>query len=168
MTFDTDDGKSADVWVYDRSSASAMRRLTFSGRNRHPVWSPDGRWIVFQSDRDGDLGMYRQRADGSGAPERLTTADRATAHVPQSWSPSGDLLLFTSNTGGTLNAWTGASNPGSTSTLMILSLKDRRVEPFAGVQSHDRAANAEFSPDGAWVAYSSGTGHRRSTCVRFR
>ena len=156
VTFDTDDGKSADVWVYDRSSASAMRRLTFSGRNRHPVWSPDGRWIVFQSDRDGDLGMYRQRADGSGAPERLTTADRATAHVPQSWSPSGDLLLFTSNTGGTLNAWTGASNPGSTSTLMILSLKDRRVEPFAGVQSHNRAVNAEFSPDGAWVAYSSG------------
>jgi Tol biopolymer transport system component len=165
VTFGTDDGKSADVWVYDLSRASAMRRLTFSGRNRHPTWSRDGRWIVFQSDRAGDFGLYRQRADGSGTPERLTTADHTTAHVPQSWSPSGDMLLFTSNTGGVLNAWTGASNPGSTSTLFMLSLKNRRVEPFAGIQSHDRAVNAEFSPDGAWVAYSTGI---RPTAVYVR
>jgi serine/threonine-protein kinase len=156
VTFGTDDGKSADVWVYDLSRASAMRRLTFSGRNRHPIWSRDSRWIVFQSDREGDLGLYRQRADGSGAPERLTTADRATAHVPQSWSASGDTLLFTANTGGVRNAWTGAINPGSTSTLLMLSLKNRQVEPFAHIQSQDRAVNAEFSPDGAWVAYSTG------------
>jgi len=156
VTFGTDDGKSADVWVYDLSRASAVRRLTFSGRNRHPIWSRDSRWIVFQSDREGDLGLYRQRADGSGAPERLTTADRAVTHVPQSWSASGDTLLFTANTGGVLNAWTGAINPGSTSTLLMLSLKNRQVEPFAHIQSQDRAVNAEFSPDGAWVAYSTG------------
>jgi serine/threonine-protein kinase len=161
VTFDTDDGKAADVWVYDLSRASAMRRLTFGGRSRHPIWSRDGRWIAFQSDREGDLGLYRQRADGTGVPERLTKADPATAHVPQSWSPSGDVLLFTSNRGGALNAWTGATNPGSTSTLFVLSLKDRTTEPFAGVQSQDRAVNAEFSPDGAWVAYS--TGIRPST-----
>jgi Tol biopolymer transport system component len=156
VTFDTDDGKGADVWVYDLSRGSAARRLTFGGRNRHPIWSRDGRWITFQSDREGDLGLYRQRADGTGAPERLTKADPATAHVPQSWSPAGDILLFTSNKGGILSAWTGAINPGSTSTLLMLTLKDRKAEPFAGVQSQDRAANAEFSPDGAWVAYSSG------------
>ena len=96
---------------------------------------------------------------------RLTTADRETAHVPQSWSPSGDMLLFTSNTGGVLNAWTGARNQGSTSTLFILSLKNRQVEPFAGIRSHDRAVNAEFSPDGAWIAYSTGI---RPTTVYLR
>jgi serine/threonine-protein kinase len=161
VVFDTDDGRGADVWVYDLSRASAMRRLTFGGRNRHPIWSRDGRWITFQSDREGDLGLYRQRADGAGAPERLTRADPSTAHVPQSWSPAGDILLFTSNKGGALGAWTGAFNPGSTSTLFSLSLKDRKVEPFGGVQSQDRAVNAEFSPDGALVAY--GTGMRPST-----
>jgi serine/threonine-protein kinase len=156
LTFDVDDGKDADVWVYDISGASAMRRLTFGGRNRHPIWSRDGHWIAFQSDRDGDRGIFRQRADGTGAAERLTTAMTGTSHVPQSWSPTGDWLLFSSNTGGLLDAWTGARNPGQKSTLMLLKMKDRTTASFPNGQSTDRAANGEFSPDGAWIAYSVG------------
>jgi serine/threonine-protein kinase len=156
LTFDTDDGKDANVWVYELSGTSPMRRLTFGGRNRHPIWSRDGRWIAFQSDREGDLALFRQRADGTGAPERLTTADRTTAHVPQSWSADDGKLLFTVNTGGVLGAWTGPQNPGSSSVLMLLSMQDRKVEPFAGIQTRDRAVNAEISPDGSWVAYSTG------------
>ena len=155
LTLDTDDGKETNVWVYELSGATAMRRLTFGGRNRHPIWSRDGQWITFQSDRDGDLGLFRQRADGTGAAERLTKADRATAHVPQSWSADGGQLLFTVNTGGVLEAWNGPQNPGSRSVLMLLSMRERKVESFGDVQTRDRAVNAEFSPDGAWVAYNS-------------
>ena len=120
LTFDTDDGKDANVWVYELSGASAMRRLTFGGRNRHPIWSRDGQWITFQSDREGDLALFRQRVDGT-AVERLTKAAQGTAHVPQSWSADGGHLLFTENKGGVLGAWTGAQNPGSSSVLMLLS-----------------------------------------------
>ena len=49
-----------------------MQRLTFGGSNRYPVWSRDGRWVAFQSDRDGDRAIFRQAADGSGTAERLT------------------------------------------------------------------------------------------------
>ena len=54
VAFGSDDGKEAIVWVHDLSGSSAPRRLTFGGRNKFPVWSPDGDRIVFQSDREGE------------------------------------------------------------------------------------------------------------------
>ena len=80
------------MWIYDVSGASAMRRLTLGGRNRVPVWSADGQRVAFQSDRDGDLGLFWQRADGTTPAERLTKPDKDTAHVPESWSPDGKTL----------------------------------------------------------------------------
>jgi dipeptidyl aminopeptidase/acylaminoacyl peptidase len=156
VAFEAQDSTGTDVWIYDLSGYSAMRRLTFGGHNRHPIWTRDGKRITFQSDREDDLGLFSQRADGTGAVERLTKAEKGTAHVPQSWSPKSDRLLFTANTGGVLGARTGANNPGSHSTLLLLSIAPLRTEPFAGIESRDRAVNAEFSPDGAWVAYSTG------------
>src|SRR4029079_10178698 len=58
----TDDGKDASVWIYDMSGATSIRRLTLGGRNRVPVWSPDGVHVAFQSDREGDLAIFLQRA----------------------------------------------------------------------------------------------------------
>src|SRR5262249_2939665 len=45
------DGSGPNVWIVDVTGARAMRRLTFGGRNKYPVWSPTGDRIVFQSDR---------------------------------------------------------------------------------------------------------------------
>ena len=50
----TNDGKEDSISLYDLSGASPMRRLTYGGNNRVPVWSPDGNRIAFQSDREGD------------------------------------------------------------------------------------------------------------------
>jgi serine/threonine protein kinase/Tol biopolymer transport system component len=137
VTFGSDDGRDAIVWVYDLSGASAPRRLTFGGRNKFPVWSADGERIAFQSDREGDAGIFWQRVDG-GRAERLTRADTGTAHVPESWSKDG-VLLFTVAKGATFSLWTS-------------SVRDRKQEPFAGVQS-STPTGAVFSPDGKWVAY---------------
>ena len=49
-----------------------MRRLTFGGNSRFPIWSRDSQRVTFQSDRDGDLAIFWQRADGTGSAERLT------------------------------------------------------------------------------------------------
>ena len=86
LAFGTDDGKEAIVWIYDLSRTGVPRRLTFGGGNRFPIWSGDGQRVVFQSDREGDPGLYWQRADGTGTAERLTTPDKGTAHIPESWS----------------------------------------------------------------------------------
>jgi hypothetical protein len=56
----TDDGRVANVWIYDLSGTSARRQLTFGGRNRFPIWSSDGQRVAFQSDREGDLALFWQ------------------------------------------------------------------------------------------------------------
>jgi serine/threonine-protein kinase len=48
----TDDGKEANIWVYDLSGKTTLRRLTLSGRNLYPVWSSDSKHVLFQSDRE--------------------------------------------------------------------------------------------------------------------
>ena len=116
-----------------------MRRLTFGGNNRFPIWSADGQRVAFQSDREGDLGIFWQRADGTGAAERLTKPDQGHAHVPESWSPGGDRFLFRVTKGQTVTLWTFA-------------WKDKKADPFGGVQSA-APTHAVFSPDGRWVAY---------------
>ena len=80
------------MWVYDLGTGGALRRLTFGGGNYFPIWTLDGQYITFQSNREGDLAIYRQRADGSGGAERLTRVeDGDSAHEPESWSPDGTL-----------------------------------------------------------------------------
>jgi Tol biopolymer transport system component len=141
VAFGGDDGKEQIVWVYDLSGASSMRRLTFGGKNRFPIWSADGRRVAFQSDRDGDLGIFWLPADGNGTAERLTKPEQGTSHVPESWSPDGKRMLMTVTRGPNVSLW-------------ILSLDDKKVAPFAAVQSL-QPINATFSRDGRWVAYQS-------------
>ncbi len=137
------DGKDAAVWVYDLDGKSAMRRLTLSGRDRYPIWSADGLWIAFQSERDGPPSIYRQRADGSGTVERLTTADSGTSHVPDSWSPKNDGLLYSVTKGLDIGLW-------------WYSLSDKKAAPFDNVRNgRGTMSAASFSPDGRWVAYTS-------------
>ncbi|MEO7134339.1 MAG: protein kinase, partial [Vicinamibacterales bacterium] len=64
IAFGTDDGKEAIVWIYDLAGTTSRRRLTFGGNNRFPIWSADGKRVAFQSDRDGDLAIFLQPADG--------------------------------------------------------------------------------------------------------
>ena len=152
VAFTSDDGKESIVWIYDLSGASAMRRLTFGGANRHPVWSSDGTRIAFQSDREGDLGIFWQRSDGTGAPERLTKADKGTVHIPTSWSSDGQTLAFTVVKGTEQAVWTFSLK--SHATTIFASA------PFAAV------ANAVFSPDGRWITYQSSETGRNEIFVR--
>jgi len=86
------------------------------------------------------LAVFAQRADGTGAVERLTKPEQGVSHVPESWSPDSRTLLFSAFKQGTFSSW-------------ILSLDDRKTQPFGNVQSAE-PIGATFSPDGQWVAYS--------------
>jgi WD40-like Beta Propeller Repeat len=68
-------GASKDAVSMSPTITGRVRRLTLDGINRYPIWSPDGRYVVFQSDQSIGAGLFRQVADGSQAAERLTTAD---------------------------------------------------------------------------------------------
>ena len=142
VVFAIDNDTSSDIWTYALAGGTAVRRITFGGRNRFPIWTADGERVVFQSDRDGDRGIYWQRADGASAAERLTKAGADDAHVPESWSPRGDGFLF-------------HVARGLVHTLEFYSLKDRTSTPFGGIESRAPTV-AVFSPDGRWVAYENG------------
>src|SRR5262249_16721739 len=131
----------ANIWVYDLDETKAIQRLTRKGRNRYPVWSADGLQIAFQSDRQGDRGIFLQRADGVGEAERLTTAPQDGAHIPESWSRDGKHLLFT-------------EQKGQFYVLHTLSIDTNTSAPFGDVKSAE-PPGATFSPDGHWIAYAS-------------
>jgi serine/threonine protein kinase len=138
----TDDGKEAAIWVYDlKASASSLRRLTFGGRNQFPIWSPDSRYITFQSDREGDAAIFRQLADGSGAAERLTKPEPGSQHEPESWSPDGKTLSFDYIRGTNQGVWT-VSMDGDRKPALLVDSPDSIVEK-----------HSSFSPNGKWLAY---------------
>ena len=138
LTFGTDDGKDANVHVYAPGSGTSIRRLTFGANNRFPIWAARGTRIAFQSDREGDRGIFWQPVDG-GTAERLTKAEEGTSHVPEAWTPAGDRLLYTVTRGSTVTLWT-------------LSLKEKTNERVGALES-SAPIGAVFSPDGQWIAY---------------
>ena len=128
------DSSGLNIWVIDLTGAYSLRRLTYGGRNRSPLWSPDGERVAFQSDREGDAGIFVQRADGHGTAQRLTRAEAGVSHTPDSWSPDGRFIVY-------------ASNQGSEYSLWSLSVSDAKAEPFDRVRS-GKPLNATLSPDG--------------------
>ncbi len=138
----------------DLAGTSAIQRLTFGGNNRLPIWSSDSRRVTFQSDREGDLGIFWQLADGTGPVERLTKPNPGESHEPESWSPMPNpVLLFSVRKGPDISLW-------------MLSLPDRKIVPFGGVQSTSSPTGAVFSPDGRWVAYTSSQGSKTTVYVQ--
>jgi len=135
------DGSASDIWTYDLSGTTEIKRLTFDGKSRFPVWSGDSRRVTFQSARDGDRGIFWQVADGSSTAERLTTAAADEEHVPESWSRDGTTLLF-------------SVVKGATQALWVFTPEGRKTVPFGRLES-SASLSATFSPEGRWVAYSS-------------
>jgi eukaryotic-like serine/threonine-protein kinase len=138
------DGQSTQVWVYDLAGTSPIRQLTFEGNNRHPAWEPDGQHLAFTSDREHDLGIFRQRSDGTTKAERLTRAEDGTSQTPESWSRDGTRLLFTSSKVGSVGQ--------PTYTLWVLDVRSHESSQFGDVSAY-RLISPDFSPDGRWVAY---------------
>jgi Tol biopolymer transport system component/DNA-binding winged helix-turn-helix (wHTH) protein len=85
---------SMEIWVCN-SDGSSPKQLTSMGRTGTPRWSPDGRWIVFDSDgRFGDSGIYIVSSKGGAV--RPVVADHWNNSVP-SWSRDGRYIYFASN-----------------------------------------------------------------------
>jgi serine/threonine-protein kinase len=149
LAMDIQQGREADVWVYEWGR-DAMSRLTFeAGPDTQPVWTADGRRIAFASAREDKVtpNIYWQRADGTGEAQRLTESKNPQA--PASWHPSGRFLAFTE------------TDPKKGADVMILPMEGdeasgfRPGKPAVFLSTAFFEAAAAFSPDGKWLAYRS-------------
>ncbi|HEV8240454.1 MAG TPA: winged helix-turn-helix domain-containing protein [Thermoanaerobaculia bacterium] len=139
----------SDVWVVDPQDG-AMSRLTFDGFNIEPVWSPDGAWVAYASNRSGPFNVYRRRTDGSQPAERLLTSPHH--QHPTSWSPDGREMMI-----GEVGDDTGFD-------LWVLDLQTRRPRPLLRTPANE--LYAVWSPDGRWFAYMSDEGGQYEIYVR--
>jgi serine/threonine-protein kinase len=147
VVFDTqDDGA---VWIAKLSNVAAKRKLSTGGSNRGPIWSADGKRILYITDYQNEEALYWRAADGTGTPEQLARPVRA----PESLSPMGKELSFiTLMPGGDYDVWT-------------YSFSTKQKMPFVVVPGSPQHSS-HFSPDGKWIAYVSAQTGRLEVWVR--
>ena len=128
-----------DVWVYDLERGVPTRLTFHEGYDGDQVWSPDGEYLVFNSDRGGRDGIFRKRADGSGEAEFIAELEEGSL-FPSSWSSDGKFLIGEASTSGN-DIWALSLEEGA-ELEMFLATEFGEISPA-------------FSPDGRWIAYTS-------------
>ena len=147
VAVDIDDPRSSntDIWVVE-ANRKVSSRFTFDrGQDETPLWSNNGRRLLWLSDRGGKNGFYLKSLDGGTveeSPALPVGVDLSFASAPSDWSRDGRFLLYTDlQEGNALHLWvlpmSGDRKPGR-----LLSGSSADIE-------------GQFSPDGHWVAYSS-------------
>lgn len=162
VAFHRHEGTGGDIWIGDVARDTAVR-LTFSPDrdNANPVWSPDGARIAFAASHAGKSALYAKPADGSGDEELLFESEQTIA--PTTWSPDGKWLVFSAKDVAASPSAAGLAafdRRASGERLWLLSIASRKATPLLDRDSGQPRAvifeeDAQFSPDGRWIAYSS-------------
>src|SRR5689334_19229073 len=85
-----------DIWTADENGQNIKRITVHKARDVYPRFSPDGKWIAFSSDRNGNLDVYVIPTAG-GAVRRLTV--HSADETVLDWTPDGKGILFASQRG---------------------------------------------------------------------
>jgi hypothetical protein len=128
------DARAIGVWVQDVKSDTALRLTLHPSLNQVPVWGPDGKKIVFTSNRKMTNKIFQKNADGSGSEDQITDITAGRMINPWDWSRDGKYLLARNE--GELWYYVPAENKSH------LYIKGPWI-----------VRNAQFSPDGKYVAY---------------
>jgi eukaryotic-like serine/threonine-protein kinase len=143
-----------DIWLIELATGRATPLTDDHAGDYDPTWSPDGKYIVFNSGRLGGSSLFLRASDGSGVDVPLAKFEKAEANsfTVASWSRAGVLIFNVLNKNRDMDLWT-------------LSMSgDRTRKVF--VSSKQSELNATFSPDGRWVAYQSNASGRFEIVVR--
>jgi serine/threonine-protein kinase len=139
-----------DIWIWE-IARSTLTRITFDPEpDLFPVWTRDGRRLAFSEAHSGAINVYAQAADGTGTPERLTTA--AYTQYPDSFTSDGSLLI-------------NELKPDAKPSIALWAAGGKTaVTPLLASSAAMRTA--EISPDGKYVVYESDESSRSEIYVR--
>jgi dipeptidyl aminopeptidase/acylaminoacyl peptidase len=139
-----------NVWLIELAAKRASP-LTAGSFNTSAVWSPDGTRLMFRTLRSGLVEFYQKSAFGSGHEEPVMSLETQRAsgdkgdvaiRIPTDWSPDGRHIVY--------------SNPGTTSRFDVWLLPlANKTSPVKLLDSASDEIQANFSPDGRLLAYSS-------------
>ena len=137
------------VWTFD-FARPILTALTGPGSSQAPLWTPDGKRVVYRATRMGSRNIAWKAADGSGDEQRLTTNDNM--QTPVSVSPDGKLLAYTE------------LDPTRGNDIWLVALDGGKPVPFLRTPASEE--NPHFSPDGRWLAYTSDESGRSELYVQ--
>jgi len=159
IAFDRNEGGNSDVWALDLVRGVPSRITSDPMPDRLPIWSPDGRRILWsrRSGNSGAMDLYINAANGTGRDEKLITMG-TTFGSATDWSRDGALVLYYrpgDMTGQDL--WIAPQSTGASGEPQ---------KPFAYLASPFNEGYGVFSPDGHWIAYESDESGRPEVYVR--
>jgi Tol biopolymer transport system component len=142
----------ADIWFLDVKRGTFTRATSDPANDLAPLWSPDGKWLVFRSSRAGSFDLYLKSMTGTDAAETPLVADNRTK-TALDWTPDGRTLLF------------GALDPQNGADLWAIDVVGDR-KPYPVLRTPFDEMDAHISPDGRWMAYRSNESGRFEIYVR--
>ena len=140
-----------DIWLLDVASGGMTRFTTDPAWEAFPTWSPDGRRIIFTSNRSGTYDLYEKAVTGGGEEKVLYQSMEGKG--PNSWSPDGKYLIYYS-----------LGQPTHLRLLSIDGPPDRKPVPIVDPQF--TSITGRFSPDGRWILYTSNESESTEVSVR--
>jgi Tol biopolymer transport system component len=127
-----------DIWVIDVARGMTSRVTTGPTGAVSPVWSPDGQELIFVRYNSASRLLYRKELRADAAASALQ--EMAVGGTPEDWSHDGKILLY--RTSGEENAFWALPVEGDGSPELVL-------------KSAFSVGQAQISPDGRWLAYTS-------------
>jgi len=139
-------GGQRDLWTIPAAGGTPIAVTDDAAFDWNPVWSPDGKYLYFASDRGGQMNLWRVAIEEktgivTGPPESLTTPSPYAEHL--SFSRDGRRAVY-------------VSQVSSKNILKAVFNPDQAVigEPVAITQGFKHTAQPNLSPDGEWFVYS--------------
>lgn len=143
----------ADIWLFDLSRGNSLRFTFHPTIDFFPVWSPDGSRIVFTSRQTGPDRLYLKPSRGAGKEEMLLKGSPVPDHNhPMDWSLDGRYIAY--DVEGRKTKW---------DVWIVPLFGDQKPIPF--LESEFNEQQAQFSPNGRWVAYTSDESGRNEVYI---
>ncbi len=143
--------RQGDLWILEIERGLLTRFTSDEGNEFYPIWSPDGREIVYSSEQSGAVRLVRKDVESSGAGDLVLELDGEP--VVTDWSADGRSLLVT------------VQRPGTSWDQLLVSL-DGEPEARDLIVTEFGEGGGRLSPDERWIAYQSESSGRIEIYVR--